>query len=78
MIIPILAICVIMLIVLCAVLFIKISIYKNKLYAQNDMFLYYKNKLSMVEYHYRNFREGQNPYTTFRHISDVLKDFYRD
>lgn len=31
-------------------------------------------KLSMLEYYYRNFKEGENPYTALRNISNLLKD----
>jgi hypothetical protein len=50
--------------------------YKNELETEKDIFLYNKNKISMIEYHYRNFKEGQNAFTTLRRISDTLKDFY--
>lgn len=54
----------------------KYLYYKNELYAQNDMFTYYKNKVSMIEYHYRNYREGKNPYTVLRNIGDIIQDYY--
>lgn len=41
----------------------------------NRLFMYNKSKISMIEYEYRNFKEGQNPYTSFRKISDILKDY---
>ena len=43
---------------------------------EKDMFLYNRGKISMIEYHYRNFKEGQNPYTTLKDISNTLKDIY--
>lgn len=49
---------------------------KENYYAEKDMYLYNHNKISMIEYHYRNFKEGQNPYTTLRDISNTLKDIY--
>lgn len=30
-------------------------------------------RLSMVEYHIRQYREGTNPFTTLRNITNVLK-----
>lgn len=48
---------------------------RNKLYEENSLFQYNKSKISMIEYQYRNFREGENPYTVMRKISDILKDF---
>ena len=54
----------------------KYLYYKNELYAQNDMFTYYKNKVSMIEYHYRNYREGKNPYTVLRDIGAIIQDYY--
>jgi hypothetical protein len=49
---------------------------KDDLYAQNDMYTYYKNKVSMIEYHYRNYREGENAFTVLRKIGDVIQDYY--
>ena len=37
---------------------------------------YYKNKLSMIEYHYRNYREGRNAYTVLRNIGNILQGYY--
>lgn len=48
---------------------------RNKFYEESSLFQYNKNKISMIEYQYRNFKEGTNPYTVFRKISDILKDF---
>lgn len=55
---------------------LKYKTLKTDYEADKDMFLYYKNKISMIEYHYRNFKEGQNAFTVLRRISDTLKDFY--
>lgn len=49
---------------------------KNNYNTQNDMCNYYKNKLSMIEYHYRNYREGRNAYTVLRNIGNVLQGYY--
>lgn len=61
-------------------LLIYISIKKKQIeyeyIAEKDLFLYNKNKISMIEYHYREFKEGQNPYTVLRKMSNTLKDFY--
>lgn len=67
---------VIVLLILLIYTIIKMNRYKNELEAEKDIFLYNKNKISMIEYHYRNFKEGQNAFTTLRKISDTLKDFY--
>ncbi len=32
-----------------------------------------KNRISMVEYHFRNYKEGENAFTVLRKIGDVLK-----
>lgn len=34
-----------------------------------------KAKVSMIEYHYRNYIEGKNPYTVMRGIGDVLQEY---
>lgn len=48
---------------------------RNEFYEENSLFQYNKAKISMIEYQYRKYREGENPYTVMRHISDILKDF---
>lgn len=51
----------------------------KELYMQNDLYIYYRNKLSMIEYHYRQYKEGTNVYTSMRKIGDILyKSFYDD
>ena len=67
---------VICLFVLICVLLYWVYYYKSKLYAQNDMFLYYKNKISMIEYQYRNFKEGKNPYTVLRDLGEIIQSYY--
>ena len=59
------------------IMLIKYIDIKNQLYEQNDMYLYYKNKISMIEYQYRNYKEGMNAFTVLRNIASILKDFYR-
>lgn len=67
---------IVILIVLLILVLSKYLYYKEELYAQNDMFTYYKNKISMIEYHYRNYREGKNPFTVLRNIGDIIQDYY--
>lgn len=59
------------------IMLIKYIDIKNQLYEQNDMYLYYKNKISMIEYQYRNYKEGMNAFTVLRNIASILKDFYK-
>lgn len=59
------------------IMLIKYIDIKNQLYEQNDMYLYYKNKISMIEYQYRNYKEGMNAFTVLRNMANILKDFYR-
>lgn len=40
----------------------------------NKEFIQAKSKLSMVEYHYRNYKEGKNPFTVLRDISVTLSE----
>lgn len=35
---------------------------------------HYKTQLSMVEYHYRNYKEGMNGFTVLREIGDVIQN----
>lgn len=67
---------IVLLVILLALVLNKCLYYKDELYAQNDMFTYYKNKISMIEYHYRNYREGKNPFTVLRSIGDIIQDYY--
>lgn len=59
------------------IMLIKYIDIKNQLYEQNDMYLYYKNKISMIEYQYRNYKEDMNAFTVLRNMTSILKDFYR-
>ena len=77
MLIYLMCILIFILVIISIYIFRKMLYYKNELEAEKDMFLYTKNKISMIEYHYRNFKEGQNAYTTLRRISDTLQDYYR-
>lgn len=57
-------------------IFVKKKQIEYEYIAEKDLFLYNKSKISMIEYHYREFKEGQNPYIVLRKISNTLKDFY--
>lgn len=70
------AISICLFIIVCVLLY-WMTHYKSELYAQRDMFLYYKNKMSMVEYQFRNYREGKNPFTVLRDIGDIVQDYYQ-
>lgn len=37
-------------------------------------YLHYKNKVSMVEYEYRKYKEGCNGFTVLRNISNIIKN----
>lgn len=63
---------VICLIILNIVLLYKYIELQSMYYMERSEYLHKSNQLSMVEYHYRNFREGKNPYTVFRDIGDIL------
>lgn len=65
--------------ILALVFFILLIISKikyKKLYKQlidkNKEFTYVKNRLSMIEYYHRNYKEGKNPFTVLRDISNTL------
>lgn len=72
----ILTIIIILLITTLCVLLHKYLVLKNEYELDKSDMLFHKNKISMIEYTYRKFKEGQNPYTTLRQVSDILKDFY--
>ena len=65
--------------ILALVFFILLIISKikyKKLYKQlidkNKEFTQIKNRLSMIEYYHRNYKEGKNPFTVLRDISNTL------
>lgn len=65
--------------ILALVFFILLIISKikyKKLYKQlidkNKEFTHAKNRLSMIEYYHRNYKEGKNPFTVLRDISNTL------
>ncbi len=74
MVVFILCVVIVILVVVVGYLVWKIRFYKSLQYEHDDMFLYYRNKLSMVEYYYRNYKEGENPYTVLRKLGDLLYD----
>lgn len=59
MIISVLSIIITILAITCIVLIYKYVKLKQYLYNEQDMFLYNRNKISMIEYTYRKFKEGQ-------------------
>ena len=61
---------------ICVTLIYKYIKLKTEYELDKSDMLNHKNKVSMVEYMYRQFREGENPYTVLRNISNVLKDIY--
>jgi len=58
------------------ILFIRSKIKCKKLYEQliskNKEFTHVKNRLCMIEHHHRNYKEGMNPFTVLRDISNTL------
>lgn len=44
----------------------------NQLIDKNKEFTHVKNRLSLIEYYHRNYKEGKNPFTVLRDISDTL------
>lgn len=64
-------------VIICLIILNIVLLYKyNKLqstyYMEKGDYLHKSNQISMIEYHYRNFKEGKNPYTVFRNIGDIL------
>lgn len=61
--------------IVCVVkLLIEVKYFQEKIYEDNYSHLLSKNKLSMVEYYFRELKETKgNPYTFIRNISNVLQ-----
>lgn len=57
------------------VIYFKVKKLKNEKEQLTKETTKLKAKVSMIEYHYRNYREGKNPYTEMRGIGDVLQDY---
>lgn len=74
MIVFILSIVIVVLLVIIGVLIRKIQFYKKIKYGNDDLALYYRNKLCMVEYYFREYKEGENPYSVLRKLGDLLYD----
>ena len=67
---------ILVLIVCICKLYSKYHYYKTEYYDQKDMYLYYKSKLSMIEYHYRKYKEGCNPFTVLRDLGNIIQGYY--
>lgn len=50
---------------------------KNELASTKKEVEKLRGKISMLEYYYRNYREGENPYTVLRKMGDVLQGYER-
>lgn len=61
--------------IICVVkLLIEVKYFQEKISEDNYSHLLSKNKLSMVEYYFRELKETKgNPYTFIRNISNVLQ-----
>lgn len=72
-----------MIIVLLVVIFILIlnlillgnrcSKYEHDLYEANDLNVFYSGKLSMIEYQYRKYKEGENPFVVLRMLGEIIQ-----
>lgn len=58
------------------VLLLTVYKYRNLLGKYNSSkkyFLQKANQVSMIEYHYRNYKEGTNAFTVLRNIGEILQ-----
>lgn len=70
----IILLCIIILLVISNIIFIvKMLKYRGQVYQHNYESTLNNNRMSMIEYTYRKYKEGQNPFTTLREISNILK-----
>lgn len=51
---------------------IKLHRLDRALIEKNKEYTFVKNRLSMIEYYHRNYKEGKNPFTVLRDISNIL------
>lgn len=49
------------------------SKYKQAMYDLTDMNTYYRNKLSMIEYQFRKYSEGENAFLVLREIGNLIQ-----
>ena len=56
----------------------KIKENKRDINKDKRLALHYKNIVSMIEYQFRKYTEGQNIYTTMKEISDIFYSIDND
>lgn len=74
MITTILSIIIIMLLCILTYLIHKINKLNKTINNDRRTYLHNKNKISMLEYEYKNYKEGLNAFTVLRNISNILKE----
>lgn len=63
---------IILLSVLLIICYIKYRGIRNLYELDKGDWLYSKSQFSMIESHYRAFKEGRNPYTVLRDIGEII------
>lgn len=48
---------------------------RDSYYMEQYLSISNRSKVSMIEYQYKNFKEGQNAFTTLAKISNILKEY---
>ena len=69
----ILAVIVLIMLLMYIVLRYKYKKFKDAYYSLNRLCLHKSNQISMIEYQYRNYKEGKNAFTTLRDIGIILE-----
>lgn len=54
------------------ILIIKLHKINKLIHNKQKIYLHNQCVISMIEYQYKNYKEGQNIYTTIRNIKDIL------
>ena len=63
-----------LLIVLLIRIYIKYIEVRNKLYENDAIYLGNRGKISLLEAQCKSYKEGQNPFTTLRNITSIIRD----
>jgi len=61
-----------LLLVLLILCYIKYKGVKNLYEQDKSIWLFTKNKFSLIESHFREYKEGKNPFTVLRDIGEVI------
>lgn len=69
----IISVFILVLIIFNIIILIKMLKYRGEVFRHTHEVTLDRARMSMIEYTFRKYKEGQNPFTTLRDISNILK-----